>query len=44
MVGDYELAVAKMVEQLPDDVVRAQGRRRRGESKVENVHWGCDTL
>ena len=27
MVGDYELTVAKMAEQLPGDVVRAQGRR-----------------
>ena len=44
MVGDYELAVAKMAEQLPVDVVRVQGRRRRGESKVENVHWGYGTL
>jgi len=44
MVGDYELAVAKMAEQLPGDVVRAQRRRRRGESKVENVRQGYDTL
>ena len=44
MVGDYELVVAKMVEQLLGDVVRAQGRRRRGESKVENVRQGYGTL
>ena len=44
MVGDYELAVAKMAEQLPSDVVQVQGRRRRGESKVGNVRRGYDTL
>ena len=42
--GDYELAVALMVEQLPSDAVWAQGRRQSGKGKVGNVRRGCAAL